>query len=130
METEHSTPGKLVKVSTQVDFIEEQSDQYQDRFVFSYTITIENNSDKTMQLISRSWLITDADGNKVSVEGDGVVGQQPILQSGQRYRYSSGSIIKTPFGTMEGFYTMKDLQGNQHNVAIPVFGLSVPNIVN
>ncbi|KGK00542.1 Co2+/Mg2+ efflux protein ApaG [Thalassotalea sp. ND16A] len=130
METTQANPGQLVKVSTQVDFIEEQSDQYQDRFVFSYTITIENNSDKTMQLISRSWLITDADGNKVSVEGDGVVGQQPVLQSGQRYRYSSGSILKTPIGTMEGFYTMKDLQGNQHKVEIPVFGLSVPNILN
>ncbi|WOH37185.1 Co2+/Mg2+ efflux protein ApaG [Thalassotalea fonticola] len=130
METENSSPAQLVKISTQVDFIEEQSDHYQDRFVFSYTITIENNSNKTLQLLSRCWLITDADGNKVSVEGDGVVGQQPILQSGQRYRYSSGSIIKTPFGTMEGFYTMKDLQGNKHKIAIPVFGLSIPNIVN
>ncbi|OUS25872.1 Co2+/Mg2+ efflux protein ApaG [Thalassotalea sp. 42_200_T64] len=130
MEKTQAQPGQLVKVSTQVDFIEEQSDQYQHRFVFSYTIIIENNSDKTMQLISRSWLITDADGNKVSVEGDGVVGQQPILQSGQRYSYSSGSILKTPIGTMEGFYTMKDLQGNPHKVEIPVFGLSVPNILN
>ena len=130
METTQANPGQLVKVSTQVDFIEEQSDQYQHRFVFSYTITIENNSDKTMQLISRSWLSAGADGNKVSVERDGVVGQQPILQSGQRYSYSSGSILKTPIGTMEGFYTMKDLLGNQHKVDIPVFGLSVPNILN
>ena len=125
-----SDPGQLIKVSTKVDFIEEQSDQYQDRFVFSYTITIENNSNKTMQLMSRSWLITDANGAKVSVEGDGVVGQQPVLQSGQRFRYSSGSIIKTPIGTMEGFYTMKDLQGNLHKVEIPVFSLAVPNILN
>ncbi|WP_068544628.1 Co2+/Mg2+ efflux protein ApaG [Thalassotalea crassostreae] len=125
-----SETGQLIKVSTKVDFIEEQSDQYQDRFVFSYTITIENNSNKTMQLMSRSWLITDANGAKVSVEGDGVVGQQPVLQSGQRFRYSSGSIIKTPIGTMEGFYTMKDLQGNLHKVEIPVFSLAVPNILN
>lgn len=122
--------GQLIKVSSQVQFVEEQSDKYQDRFVFSYTITIENNSDKTMQLLSRSWLITDANGNKVSVEGDGVVGQQPVLQSGQRYRYSSGSILKTPIGTMEGFYTMKDTQGNLHKVEIPVFRLAVPNVLN
>ena len=121
---------KLVKISTQVHFIEEQSDQYQDRFVFSYVITIENNSAKTLQLMSRSWLITDADGNKVSVEGDGVVGQQPIIQSGQRYRYTSGSIIKTPIGTMEGFYTMKNLQGGLLKVEIPVFSLAIPNILN
>lgn len=121
---------KLVKINTQVHFIEEQSDQYQDRFVFSYIITIENNSAKTLQLMSRSWLITDADGNKVAVEGDGVVGQQPIIQSGQRYRYTSGSIIKTPIGTMEGFYTMKDLQGGMHRVEIPVFSLAIPNILN
>ncbi|TRX54079.1 Co2+/Mg2+ efflux protein ApaG [Thalassomonas sp. M1454] len=120
----------LVKVSTQVEFIEQQSDQYQERFVFSYTITIENNSDKTLQLLSRSWLITDSNGSKVSVEGDGVVGQQPILQSGQRYRYSSGSVLKTPLGTMEGFYIFKDLQGKNYRVEIPVFRLSVPNILN
>ncbi|NMP15824.1 MULTISPECIES: Co2+/Mg2+ efflux protein ApaG [unclassified Thalassotalea] len=123
-------PGQLVKVTTSVDFIEEQSDSYQNRFVFSYTITIENNSDKTLQLISRSWLITDANGHKVTVEGDGVVGQQPILNSGQRYRYSSGSIIKTPIGAMEGFYTMRDLDKNQYRVDIPVFGLAVPNMLN
>ena len=121
---------KLVKINTQVHFIEEQSDQYQDRFVFSYIITIENNSDKTLQLMSRSWVITDADGNKVAVEGDGEVGQQPIIQSGQRYRYTSGSIIKTPIGTMEGFYTMKDLQGGLFKVEIPVFSLAIPNILN
>lgn len=130
MESLVNDPGQLIKVSTHVDFIEEQSDELQDRFVFSYTITIENNSNKTMQLLSRSWLITDANGTKVSVEGDGVVGQQPVLQSGQRYRYSSGSILKTPIGTMEGFYIMKDLQGNQHKVVIPVFSLAVPNVLN
>ncbi|MDN3653615.1 Co2+/Mg2+ efflux protein ApaG [Thalassotalea ponticola] len=123
-------PGQLVSVSSQVDFIEDQSDSYQQRYVFSYTITIENNSDKTLQLISRSWLITDADGQKASVEGDGVVGQQPILHSGQRYRYTSGSVIKTPIGAMEGFYTMRDLDGNQYRVNIPCFSLAVPNIVN
>ncbi len=120
----------FVKVTSKVSFIEEQSDEYQQRFVFSYQIDIENNSDKTLQLLSRSWLITDSDGNKVNVEGDGVVGQQPIMQSGQRYQYQSGSIIKTPIGTMEGFYTFKDLQGKKYRVEIPVFRLAVPNILN
>lgn len=119
-----------IKVTSAVSFIEDQSDKYQERFVFSYTITIENNSNKVLQLLSRSWLITDANGNKISVEGDGVVGQQPIIENGKQYCYQSGSIIKTPIGTMEGFYTMKDLQGNQYRVDIPVFSLAVPNILN
>lgn len=120
----------LVKVTSDVNFVESQSDEYENRFVFSYTITIENNSNKVMQLLARSWLITDADGNKIAVEGDGVVGQQPIIENGMQYSYQSGSIIKTPIGTMEGFYTMKDLQGNQYRVDIPVFRLAIPNILN
>lgn len=120
----------LVKIATQVEFIEQQSDKYKQQFVFSYTITIENNSDKTLQLLSRSWQITDANATKVSIEGDGVVGQQPILQSGQRYRYSSGSVLKTPIGTMEGYYIFKDLQGKNYKADIPLFRLAVPNILN
>lgn len=122
--------SSFVSVSSEVHFIEEQSDEYQQRYVFSYEITIENNSDKTLQLLSRNWLITDSNGQKISVEGDGVVGQQPIIQSGQRYKYQSGSVIKTPIGTMEGFYTFKDLQGKKYRVDIPVFSLAVPNILN
>ncbi len=125
-----SDTANLIKINTDVHYIEEQSDEYQQRFVFSYTITIENNCEKTLQLMSRSWLITDANGAKVTVEGDGVVGQQPILQSGQRYRYTSGSVIKTPIGTMEGYYTFKDLQDNYYKVEIPMFSLAIPNILN
>ncbi|QDP02224.1 Co2+/Mg2+ efflux protein ApaG [Thalassotalea sp. PS06] len=130
MNTLSSQDNSQVDINAQVHFIEEQSDQYNERFVFSYTITIENRSEETLQLLARSWLITDANGNKVSVEGDGVVGQQPVIAAGQSYQYTSGSIIKTPLGTMEGFYTLKDLSGNEHKVQIPVFRLAVPNILN
>ncbi|WP_371376239.1 Co2+/Mg2+ efflux protein ApaG [Thalassotalea aquiviva] len=119
-----------VAITTKVQFVEEQSDQYQQRYVFSYRINIANKSNKTLQLLSRSWLITDGNGNKVSVEGEGVVGQQPIIPSGEVYEYSSGSILKTPIGTMEGYYTMKDLQGKEYRVEIPVFSLAIPHIVN
>ncbi|TLU67318.1 Co2+/Mg2+ efflux protein ApaG [Thalassotalea litorea] len=125
-----SQENSQVDINAQVHFIEEQSDQYNERFVFSYTITIENRGSETLQLLARSWLITDANGNKVSVEGDGVVGQQPVIAAGQSYQYTSGSIIKTPLGTMEGFYTLQDLDGKEHKVDIPVFRLAVPNILN
>ncbi|WP_394175511.1 Co2+/Mg2+ efflux protein ApaG [Thalassotalea litorea] len=130
MSSVFSQENSQVDINAQVHFIEEQSDQYNERFVFSYTITIENHGPETLQLLTRSWLITDANGNKVSVEGDGVVGQQPVIAAGQSYQYTSGSIIKTPLGTMEGFYMLKDLHGKEHKVQIPVFRLAVPNILN
>ena len=87
-------------------YIEEQSDPRDKRFVFSYTITIRNEGQVPARLLTRHWIITDANGNVKETRGDGVVGEQPYLKPGQGFRYSSGAVIETPVGTMQGSYQM------------------------
>lgn len=99
--------------------------------MFSYFITIENYTDQSVQLLSRKWLIVDSDGEKTVIEGEGVVGQQPILQPGGTHRYSSGCNLKTPLGKMKGFYQMLRISDNLlFSVEIPEFTLAVPFIYN
>ena len=109
--------------------IPEQSDASQHRFVFAYTITITNNDAHSAQLLSRYWLITDANGKKTEVKGAGVVGEQPTIEPGESYTYTSGCILETEVGTMEGFYDFKT-DTNSIQVPIPVFRLAVPNILH
>jgi ApaG protein len=105
-------------------------------FVFSYTVNITNNSAKAVKLLSRYWLITNGDGEKVEVQGDGVVGEQPIIEPNQTYSYTSASMLKTEVGTMEGYYRFEDITQEANpetqivpafNAPIPVFSLAVPN---
>lgn len=111
--------------------IPEQTDASQNRFVFAYTITISNNGLETAQLMSRYWLITDANGKKVEVKGAGVVGEQPVIEPGQSYTYTSGCVLETEIGTMEGFYEFVDTKtSSTKQVPIPVFRLAVPNVVH
>ena len=118
-----------ISVSVKTKDIPEQSDAKQHRFVFAYTITITNNSDAAAQLLSRYWLITDANGKKVEVQGAGVVGEQPIIEPAESYTYTSGCILETEVGTMEGFYEF--VSGSvTAQVPISVFRLAVPNIVH
>jgi len=119
-----------VKVSVQTAYIAEQSDETEERYVFSYRITIENNSAHSVQLLSRYWLITDANGETINVAGEGVIGKQPHIDANQQYQYSSGCVLKTPIGTMEGHYQMIDSSGQALQVEIPVFGLALPNILH
>ena len=123
----HSTE---LKVSVQTAYIAEQSDEAEQRYVFSYRITIENNSACSVQLLSRYWLITDANGETVTVTGEGVIGKQPHIGVNQSYQYSSGCVLKTPIGTMEGHYQMIDINDEELQVEIPVFGLALPNILH
>jgi len=118
-----------IKVLCEANFIPEQSSAEQSRFVFGYTITITNHSTETVKLLSRSWVITDADGKTTIVEGEGVIGQQPVISTKQSFRYSSGALLKTPVGTMHGQYTML-ANGRQIMVEIPVFRLAIPNSVH
>lgn len=122
--------GELVQVTVKTHFIDDQSDPLDERYVFSYTITITNHSDQQVQLLSRNWLITDADGKNINVQGDGVVGQQPKIQPGKHYTYSSGSVLKTPVGSMQGYYTMVTAKGDVFQAEIPAFNLSIPNILH
>ena len=125
-----TTSSKNIRVSVQTAYIAEHSDETEPRFVFSYRITIENNSSHSVQLLSRYWLITDADGETNTVTGDGVIGKQPYIEPNKSYQYSSGCVLKTPVGTMEGHYLMVDEKGEKFQIEIPVFSLALPNILH
>lgn len=105
----------------------QQQDQKSPVFVFSYTIDITNTGEQSVQLLSRYWLITNGDGEKVEVQGDGVVGEQPIIAPNDTFSYTSASMLKTKVGTMEGFYTFIDASKKEMTVPIRVFSLAVPN---
>ncbi|WP_119468184.1 Co2+/Mg2+ efflux protein ApaG [Vibrio cholerae] len=119
-----------IKIQVQTRYIEEQSNPEYQRFVFAYLITIKNLSSQTVQLMSRRWLITDADGKQTVVEGDGVVGEQPRIKANDEYTYSSGPALDTPVGVMQGQYLMIDEQGESFTVEIEPFRLAVPHVLN
>ncbi|GMQ47598.1 Co2+/Mg2+ efflux protein ApaG [Vibrio sp. 10N] len=125
---ESTTP--CVKCQVHTKYVEEQSDPDNSRYVFAYIITIKNLSQETVQLISRRWLITDANGKQLTVEGDGVVGQQPVIEKNDEYTYTSGTAIETPLGVMQGHYVMLDGSGKQFTAEIEPFRLAIPNILN
>ena len=120
--------------NTQVDvetiYVEEQSDPSVNRFVFAYTITIRNEGQVPAKLLTRHWVITDADGKKQEVSGDGVVGEQPHLKPGDGFRYTSGAILETPVGSMQGTYQMIADDGVEFIADINPFTLSMPNTIH
>lgn len=117
-----------VKVKTH--YIVEQSSPEMNRYVFAYTITITNTGDVAAKLISRHWIITDAHGNVQEVKGDGVVGEQPFLQPGESFEYTSGTVMETPVGSMHGSYLMRAEDKTEFKALIPPFTLSVPNALH
>lgn len=117
-----------IQVATQ--YIDDQSQPDIDRYVFAYTITIENRSNVPAKLLSRHWIITDANGKVQEVSGDGVVGEQPRLRPGETYRYSSGTVIETPVGAMQGSYRMLAEDGMDFDAPIPPFTLAVPGVLH
>ena len=118
----------LVEASPQ--FIENQSLPDQGRYVFAYTITITNVGQIPAKLLSRHWLITDSNGKIQEVKGDGVIGEQPYLKPGEYFRYTSGAMIETPVGTMQGQYLMRSDDGDNFSAPIPPFTLSIPRILH
>jgi len=122
--------GDSIRVSASVVYLEAQSDPGERRYVFAYTIDIHNAGNNPARLLTRHWLITDADGRVQEVHGDGVVGEQPEISPGDTHVYSSGAIIETPVGTMEGRYGMVSDEGIQFDATIPLFRLAVPGILN
>jgi ApaG protein len=119
-----------IDISVRVNYLAEQSDEAVDRFVFAYTITLINASESTVQLISRHWIITDCENRVQEVRGKGVVGEQPILKPGQRFEYSSGTVLATQVGTMHGSYHMQAADGHEFDAPIPQFILSVPRTLH
>ncbi|APZ03937.1 MULTISPECIES: Co2+/Mg2+ efflux protein ApaG [Kosakonia] len=119
-----------VSVQVQSLYIESQSQPDHERYVFAYTVTIRNLGRSAVQLLSRYWLITNGNGRETEVQGEGVVGEQPHIEPGGEFQYTSGAVIETPLGTMQGHYDMVDAQGNPFRVAIPVFRLAVPIVIH
>jgi ApaG protein len=119
-----------ITVTPRSMYLEEQSDPAQKRYVFGYRIRIENTGTISAQLLSRHWIITDADGDTHEVKGDGVVGEQPVLRPGQSYEYQSGSQLSTEMGTMHGTYQMVAEDGTRFDAPIPRFTLSTPRTLH
>lgn len=117
-------------VSATPQYLAEQSAPDEDQYVFAYTITIRNTGAVTGQLLSRHWIITDADGQVHEVRGDGVVGEQPVLEPGQAFEYTSGCPLPTPVGTMKGSYQCVAADGTPFEVPIPEFVLSMPRALH
>ncbi len=124
--------GKKYQISINVDtaYLAEQSDPSADRYVFAYTVTISNIGTVSAQLISRHWIITDAENVTQEVKGLGVIGEQPLLRPGEHFEYTSGTAMATPVGTMRGTYQMVAEDGNKFDAEIPVFTLSMPRVLH
>lgn len=119
-----------VAVRAKPQYLIEQSDPDQQRFVFAYTILISNEGADSVQLLHRFWLITDGNGQTQEVYGEGVVGEQPVIEPGGTYVYTSGAVSKTEVATMQGYYEMVTADGEAFRADIPVFTLAVPNRLN
>ena len=119
-----------VCVQVQSVYIATHSSPEDERYVFAYTITVRNLGRNTVQLIGRYWLITNGNGEASEVEGEGVVGEQPYIEPGDEFQYTSGAVLETPLGTMQGHYVMVDNEGERFQVEIPVFRLAVPSHVH
>jgi ApaG protein len=126
--SEATTRG--IHVSVVSEFAPERSQPADDQWFFLYTITISNTGSETVQLISRHWIITDANGQVEEVRGPGVVGQQPVLEPGESFTYTSGCPLTTSFGKMEGTYQMATRSGETFDARIAAFTLSEPYTVH
>ena len=125
-----SDPRYQVDVSVVTRFLAEQSQPEQNRFAFAYTITVQNNGSLPAKLLSRHWIITDGDGHVEEVRGAGVVGQQPLIAAGQSHTYSSGTVMITSVGNMQGSYEMLADDGQHFDAIIAPFRPAVPGALH
>jgi ApaG protein len=121
---QHEDSG--VKISVMPDYLEDESEPESSHYVWAYTIEIENTGDHAVQLIARKWVITDAMGRTEHVQGLGVIGEQPVIEPGERFRYTSGAPLTTPSGFMQGSYEMQRQDGLSFAAEIPGFSLDRP----
>ena len=119
-----------IRIDVQTDYLPAQSSPEAGRYVFSYTITIRNTGSEPARLLNRHWIITDANGKVQEVRGEGVVGEQPYLRPGEGYRYTSGTMIATPVGRMQGSYEMVSETGEHFDAEIAPFSLSMPRTLH
>lgn len=125
-----SDPRYQIDVSVVTRFLPEQSMPEQDRFAFAYTVTVLNNGELPARLLSRHWVITDGDGHVEEVRGAGVIGQQPLIEAGKSHTYSSGTVMTTRVGNMQGSYEMLAEDGKRFNAVIAPFRLAVPGALH
>ncbi len=119
-----------IKIFVESFYLPEQSHPNGQHYVFAYSVMIENHGQEAAQLLRRQWLITDASGKVQQVEGEGVVGEQPEIQPGEGFRYTSGTVLPTPQGTMRGYYFLRTASGVDFQAEIPEFLLSVPRVLH
>ena len=124
------TPQHAIEVQVATRFLDDQSIPEDDRYVFAYTIRIRNTGRVPAQLLARHWVITDANGKVEEVRGDGVVGEQPRLEPGEHFEYTSGAVLETPLGTMRGSYRMVTDDGTEFDAPIASFTLSIPRTLH
>ena len=119
-----------IKIDIKSEFVPELSNNEDSLFYFSYKVSIHNLGVNKVQLLSRHWNIKDGLGREKAINGEGVIGKKPIIDPGESYKYKSYCPLKTEFGSMNGFYTMKDEEGNLFKTSIPHFGLISPEKIN
>ncbi|QSX30689.1 Co2+/Mg2+ efflux protein ApaG [Shewanella cyperi] len=119
-----------IKIEVDTEYLEQQSDPDEGKYVFSYTITIINLSDRAAKLETRHWVITDGNGHISEVQGAGVVGETPVIPPNTAYQYTSGTVLETPLGFMEGKYGMTSESGEPFDALIPAFRLAVPGLLH
>ncbi|HGG59570.1 MAG TPA: Co2+/Mg2+ efflux protein ApaG [Gammaproteobacteria bacterium] len=127
MSADSTTP---FNVDVETIYLKSESEPDKSRYVFAYTITIENHGEKPAQLITRHWTITDANGRIQEVHGEGVVGEQPHIKPGEGFQYTSGAVLETPVGVMEGSYQMVTDDGDEIHTPIRPFTLAVPRVLH
>lgn len=119
-----------IKVEVKTAYVESQSEPDRNRYVFAYTITITNAGTVSAQLITRHWVITDANNRVQEVRGEGVVGEQPYLKPGMSFEYTSGTVLETPVGSMHGSYQLRADDGTEFDAAISPFTLATPRTLH
>ncbi len=126
----YCTVTEGIRVEVKPAYLSEQSDPMRDRYAFAYRVTISNDSNDAVQLVSRHWYIADGDKDLREIQGSGVVGEQPLIAPGESHRYTSGALLDTPTGSMHGTYTMVRHDGTSFEAEIPKFDLTMPRTLH
>lgn len=125
-----NTSDYNIQVSVETNYVDGQSSPQDARYVFAYTITVTNEGRQPAKLLTRHWVITDANGKVQEVRGEGVVGEQPQLAPGEGFRYTSGAVLETPVGSMQGSYQMQAEDGHRFEAPIAAFSLAIPGMLH
>ena len=118
---------RSVAITVETEYLPDHSEPERQRYFWAYHITIENQGEEAVQLVNRYWRIVDGAGHVEEVSGPGVVGEQPVLEPGQRFKYTSGAPLAVPGGIMSGHYEMITLNGDRFNANVPAFSLDLPH---